>query len=281
MTRKGHFFMETYIEITIDIAGQEQSSLLIASLTVQGYTGFLEEQSCLKAYIPSTEFQPSIIKEVCDEHACQYTVNSIAPANWNESWETSFKPVCVGDFAAIRATFHPPVTGVLHEILINPKMSFGTGHHATTYLMIQQMQGLDLLHKKIFDFGTGTGVLAILASRMGASSILAIDNDTWSIENAKENFTLNQASAIELKLADYPPAQQLFDIILANINRSVLLKFMPTLSNSLLPAGYLLVSGLLEEDLSLLLEAAANAQLTLVNVVKKEGWLAILFNKTG
>lgn len=124
-------------------------------------------------------------------------------------------------------------------------------------------------------------MLAILASRMGASSILAIDNDTWSIENAKENFTLNQASAIELKLADYPPAQQLFDIILANINRSVLLKFMPTLSNSLLPAGYLLVSGLLEEDLSLLLEAAANAQLTLVNVVKKEGWLAILFNKTG
>jgi ribosomal protein L11 methyltransferase len=278
MTREGHFFMETYIELTIENIGQEQSHFLIASLDAIGYTGFLEESNCLKAYVPVSAFQPLLVNELCAQLACVYTTKTIPPSNWNESWETSFNPVRVENFAAIRATFHTPVSNVQHEILINPKMSFGTGHHATTYLMIQQMQRLDLKNKRVFDFGTGTGVLSVLASKMGAASVFAIDNDVWSIENASENFQLNKTVAIELQLAEYPPDMQ-FDGILANINRSVLLKFIPALSNSLVPSGFLIVSGFLKEDKELLLEAATYTKLKLCNVLNKEGWLSILFYK--
>ena len=197
--------------------------------------------------------------------------------NWNEKWESSFSPVQVGNFAAVRATFHAPVSDVRHEILINPKMSFGTGHHATTYLMIQQMQGMNLFEKRVFDFGTGTGVLAILAEKMGATDIVAIDNDPWSIENANENIRLNKGMHIKLVSAEHPPEKQHFDLILANINRSVLLKFIPALSNLLAPSGYLLLSGILEEDDELLTQAVDSTDLFFANRLSKDGWVSLLF----
>ena len=166
---------------------------------------------------------------------------------------------------------------MIHEILINPKMSFGTGHHATTYLMIQQMQGMNLFEKRVFDFGTGTGVLAILAEKMGATDIVAIDNDPWSIENANENIRLNKGMHIKLVSAEHPPEKQHFDLILANINRSVLLKFIPALSNLLAPSGYLLLSGILEEDDELLTQAVDSTDLFFANRLSKDGWVSLLF----
>ncbi|MBM3412463.1 MAG: 50S ribosomal protein L11 methyltransferase [Bacteroidetes bacterium] len=281
MTRKGHFFMETYFEVTITISGQEQSSLLIAELDALGFTGFIEESTCLKAYIPAKDYSPQLLADLCKKENCQFTKAAIEPTNWNEKWESSFSPVLVGSFAIVRATFHQPVKEVEHEILINPKMSFGTGHHPTTFLMIQQMQRLDLRNKRVFDFGTGTGVLSILADKMGAMSTLAVDNDEWSIENAKENLLLNGTKGVRIEAAAYPPENDRFDLILANINRSVLLKFIPTLSRILMPNGNIIISGFLKEDQELLIEAATEANLSLVTVMHKEEWLSILFNKVG
>lgn len=273
--------METYIELTIENIGQEQSYLLIAALDAIGYTGFLEESDCLKAYIPAAHFQQKVVEDLCKRENFSFSFKPIAPANWNEKWESSFSPVLVENFAAIRATFHPPVKDILYEVLINPKMSFGTGHHATTYLMIQHMQRLELKNKRVFDFGTGTGVLSILADKMGAAAILAIDNDEWSIENAKENLLLNNTKRVQLKTASYPPEKEEFDLILANINRSVLLKFFPALSNALLPAGLIAISGFLEEDKEILVQAAAAVSLSLSQEMNREGWVSILFKKEG
>jgi len=269
--------MEAYIEVTIENVEQEQASLLIAAFTACGFTGFLEEQHGLKAYIPSSNFCEEQVTAICKKENCAFSFKEIAPMNWNEKWESSFSPVQVGNFAAVRATFHAPVSDVIHEILINPKMSFGTGHHATTYLMIQQMQGMNLFEKRVFDFGTGTGVLAILAEKMGATDIVAIDNDPWSIENANENIRLNKGKKIKLVSAEHPPEKQHFDLILANINRSVLLKFIPALSNLLAPSGYLLLSGILEEDDELLTQAVDSTDLFFANRLSKDGWVSLLF----
>lgn len=281
MTRKGHFFMETYIEVLIESSGQEQSSFFIATLDKNGYTGFLEEINCLKAYIPAANFQPVVVAELCSSQGCSFSIKHIEPTNWNERWESSFHPVYVENFAVISATFHAPVKEVTHEIIINPKMSFGTGHHATTFLMIQQMQKLELRNKRVLDFGTGTGILAILADKMGASYTLAIDNDRWSIENAKENLLLNHTAGVQLETAAYPPDNVQFDLIFANINRSVLLKFIPTLSKNLSIAGSVLISGFLKEDQDLLIQAAKDANLSMVTILHKDEWLSILFNKAG
>src|SRR5205085_7037613 len=139
-----------------------------------------------------------------------------------EEWEKNFERVIIDDFVAIRAPFHKPIQKVTHEIVITPKMSFGTGHHATTFMMIQQMQDVDFKNKKVLDFGTGTGILAILAEKLGATKITAIDNDEWSISNANENIKTNNCRNIQLLLSDSPMLSQKFDVILANINKSVI-----------------------------------------------------------
>ena len=132
-----------------------------------------------------------------------FSETTIEETNWNQVWESSFEPVVVDDFVAVRADFHEPIKGIKHEIVITPKMSFGTGHHATTYMMLEQMGKLDFKDKRVLDFGTGTGVLAILAEKMGAKKIIAIDNDEWSIENANENIKRNNCVAVELKTQHY------------------------------------------------------------------------------
>lgn len=248
MTPSGSFFMEDYIEIIIPVSSEEQSSLFIASLTALGFDGFLEEATCLKAYIPHTTLNQSEFESWCTESHVQAQQNLIKPNNWNQQWESDFQPVKVGTFAVVRATFHNPVNEAEYDIVINPKMSFGTGHHATTYMMIDQMRKIDFLNKRVLDFGAGTGVLAILSKKMGASYVAAIDNDTWSIENATENIQLNNAADIFVSCAAHPPAADTFDVILANINKSVLLRFIPNFHSLLTPNGLLLLSGFLCDD---------------------------------
>jgi ribosomal protein L11 methyltransferase len=203
-----------------------------------------------------------------------FNITSIPEQNWNAVWESNFEPVVVDDFCAVRADFHQPIKNVQHEIIITPKMSFGTGHHATTYMMIEQMSNIDFTKKRVFDFGTGTGILAILAQKLGAASITASDNDEWSIENAEENFQKNDVHSIILYRSSAIPKDS-FDIILANINRNVLSEYASALVNILSPNGVLLVSGILKEDEKIIV-AAFNI-LQPIKVQQNKNWVSILF----
>ena len=174
-----------YIEISIQTT--ELQEVLIALLAEIGYEGFEEEEGLLKAFIKEGAFDRGALETLLADYGLEYVEQRIEDRNWNAEWEANFQPVVVDGFCAIRAHFHPPMPEMEHELVITPKMSFGTGHHATTYMMLQAMRGIDLRGKRVLDFGTGTGVLAILAERLGAAEVVAIDNDDWSIENAQEN----------------------------------------------------------------------------------------------
>jgi ribosomal protein L11 methyltransferase len=183
--------MENYIEITIHSELQEQNEILIALLSNEGYDGFEETESALKACIPEHEFNKQTLDKLLQSFSLSYHQEIIAPKNWNTEWESSYQPVIVEDIAAVRAHFHMPIENVSYEIIITPKMSFGTGHHATTWQMMKLMQQVNFTNKKVFDFGCGTGVLAILAEKMGATGILATDIDDWCIDNTNENSLMN------------------------------------------------------------------------------------------
>src|SRR5258706_6965141 len=186
--------MNRYIQITIDTKDGDESDIFVARLSQAGFEGFEEEPGKLHAFIPETLYDSgatekiiSAVKGVADPYHSFFRIQWIEPKNWNAEWEKEFVPVIVEDFCCIRASFHQPVSTVRYDLVITPKMSFGTGHHATTYMMIATMQFLDFKNRSVLDFGTGTGVLAILAYKLGAGSVLAIDSDDWSIENAREN----------------------------------------------------------------------------------------------
>jgi ribosomal protein L11 methyltransferase len=270
--------METAALIFLNIS-KEQCDILIAELSTVGFTGFEEMEDSLKAYIPAESFFEEDIKEICLSLNCSYHKEMIAETNWNALWESNFSPVIVDDFAGIRAHFHPPIANVHHEILITPKMSFGTGHHATTHLMIQQMRQLFFTGKQVFDFGTGTGVLAILAEKLGADNVLAIDNDDWSIDNTNENVEKNNCKRIIIQKANDAHTGQLFHIILANINKNVLLDNMTALNQQLLADGQLLISGLLIEDEEALKKAAEDEGLHFQQTWQRNGWICMQFSK--
>ncbi|MFZ4057503.1 MAG: 50S ribosomal protein L11 methyltransferase, partial [Ferruginibacter sp.] len=198
--------MMNYYEFDFDGVDQELNDQLIALLSNQGFEGFEEEEGTLLAFIAIDKFDENLFHEtIAHFPQLSYTQTEIEQVNWNQQWEQGFQPVQVGSFAAVRAHFHAAIPEVKYDIVITPKMSFGTGHHPTTYLMMQQMESIDFKNKSVFDFGTGTGVLAILAEKLGAASVLAIDNDEWSINNSKENVAMNHCSAITLALGDCPP----------------------------------------------------------------------------
>ena len=201
--------MNRYIHITIDTKDSEESDIFVARLSQAGFEGFEEEPGKLHAFIPETLYEAetaekiiSGVKGVADPYHTFFKIEWIEPRNWNAYWEKEFEPVVVEDFCAIRAHFHEPVPGVKYDLVITPKMSFGTGHHATTYLMISTMRYHDFRNCSVLDFGTGTGVLAILACKLGAASVLAIDSDEWSIENARENTEVNHCPAIRIEKRD-------------------------------------------------------------------------------
>lgn len=186
----------------------------------------------------------------------------------------------VDDFVVIRADFHQQSFHTELDILITPKMSFGTGHHATTYMMVSQMRVLEWAGKKVLDFGTGTGILAILANKLGAREVIALDNDDWAIENATENILGNNCHHISVRKAHTAVTQDKFDIILANINRNVIIANAEILTESLLPAADLLVSGLLKEDEQDIKDLLIQLGLTYLTTVYKAQWIAMHFRKT-
>ncbi|HRN49444.1 MAG: 50S ribosomal protein L11 methyltransferase [Chitinophagaceae bacterium] len=267
-----------YIEILIKDLSEADKEILIANLSELA-EGFEETENTFKIYIKQEKFDTTEIKVLSEKLQFSYQIASIPNQNWNQLWESNFDPVIVNDFVAVRADFHQSEKNVEHEIVITPKMSFGTGHHATTFLMMQQMRKIDFTGKSVFDFGTGTGILAILAYKLGASRILATDIDEWSINNAQENFERNAISQIVLKQSDSAIQNETFDIILANINRNILIETIPDLAKQLQKGGVLLLSGLLAVDEPDILSVCDNNALVLKESVQKEKWICLYFNK--
>ncbi|CAL1519944.1 50S ribosomal protein L11 methyltransferase [Chitinophaga sp. MM2321] len=268
----------SHIAITIQV-GPEQTDLLIAQLSAAGFEGFEEQPDLLIAYIPEADFNEVVLKDVLAPYGVAYTQETIQQVNWNALWESNFEPVQVDDFCGIRAAFHPPFSPTpTYEIVITPKMAFGTGHHATTSSMIKLMQGLSFTGKSVFDFGTGTGILAILAEMMGAAKLDAIDYDEWAVNNTMENIAANNTHKIRVWQADSLDAvTATYDIVLANINCNVLLHFMADMHRLLQPGGILLLSGILPSDEEQILAAAIPVGFSLQKKIEKDNWLAMQF----
>ena len=273
--------MNNTLEIKIVGLTDEANEELIAFLSTQYYDAFEEEGEILKAYIKEEYFDENQLRDILAPYPVSFSKTIIEEKNWNEVWESNFSPVIVDDFCVIRAEFHPMFQAIEHVINITPKMSFGTGHHATTYLMIQQMSEIDFKGKKVADFGTGTGVLAILAEKMGGENIVAIDYDDWSIENSKENFQRNDCKNIKLEKADKFPSSDKFDIILANINKNVIQDNATNLSTSVKTNGHLLLSGLLKEDENAIVDTFITKGFYHQHTVEKNNWICILLKFGG
>lgn len=220
-----------------------------------GFEGFFEHDHFLSAYIPSDKLNREEINTILDGFGISpdYEVNEIPEKNWNEEWEKNFEPIVIGESCYIRAPFHPRAA-YPYEIIIEPKMSFGTGHHATTSLMIGEMMDIDMKDKSVLDAGCGTGILAIFAELLGAGSITAVDIDDWSYRNAVENTALNNCHRITVKQDDISAYRETstFDVILANINLNVLKSSLHIYSFLSKTGGHLLMSGILTTDIETL-----------------------------
>lgn len=266
-----------HTQLTFENLNESQKEILIAKL--YDYSeGFEEFESGLKAIINTENFNDNL-QELLNDLQLNPLIEEIPPQNWNQLWESNFEPVVVDDFVAVRADFHEPFQNVQHEIIITPKMSFGTGHHATTFLMMRMMRGIDFKDASVFDFGTGTGILAIFAKKLGAKNIIATDIDAWSIENAAENFERNRSSDVTLIQSDSALHGNGHDVILANINKNVLMETIPQLRGILKQSGILLLSGLLEADQTDIAELCTKFGLKLSEKQSKNGWIALKFNK--
>lgn len=272
-----------YIQYSFTVNPPEPGSdILIAMLSDLGFDSFTQNDKGFDAYILSNLENESEIKELnFDDFNYSYTRTEIPKTNWNEEWEKNFNPVYVDNLVCIRAHFHPKAENIKHDIVITPKMSFGTGHHDTTWLMSKTMFSLNFKNTQALDMGCGTGILAILAKQLGATKLLGIDIDEWSIENSIENASINLASDIEFKKGDASllPTSETFNIILANINKNVLKKDMSAYFKCLKKEGYLLLSGFFTTDVEELKQLAQSIGFSFIESYNKNEWAVIKLKK--
>jgi ribosomal protein L11 methyltransferase len=273
--------MDDYIKIEFEHLNTGEKEIIIALLTGMKYEGFEEEDDLLSAFILSSNYDENKLKTFCRNRKLSFSVSKLENKNWNAYWETNFQPVIINHsindrpWVAIRAAFHESIKDIKHELIITPKMSFGTGHHATTTMVIQMMSGLDFSGKTVLDFGTGTGILAILSEKLGASTIIAIDNDDQSIKNAGENFDSNNCSKIQLLEASTANVDIKFDIILANIVKGVILDNLTAFAKEMVKDSVILLSGLLADDEEEILEKATRNNLILDKKVEEKNWICL------
>ena len=275
--------MTTYLEFDFKINPvQPWSEILMAELIEIGFDSFTEEYDGILGYIPEELFSEDALKSISlmnnPDVEISYSFALMPNINWNEEWEKNFTPINVENKVLIRAEFHQENPN-LHEIIIQPKMSFGTGHHPTTHLMIQQMLDMDFMDKKVLDMGCGTSVLGIFAKQKDASEVVAIDIDEWSVENSIENAERNN---VKLRISQGTSdnlGDEDFDIILANINRNILITDIPTYVSVLRDKGKLLLSGLCFFDVEDILEVCDKQGLRLVNKQQREEWCSLLLEK--
>ena len=267
-----------YIEIKVNIDSVTMArDIVVAELGEIGFESFVESEEGIDAYIQEPLFDEGLMKNLsCFNHTdfkVNYIKNFIQEQNWNEVWEQSFDSINVNNNCMVRAPFHEPNKNIEFDIIIEPKMSFGTGHHETTFLMIQELLAMDLNAKTVLDMGCGTGVLAILAEQKKAIKILAVDIDDWAFENTLDNIVKNNCSKIEVLKGGAECIQnKKFDVIIANINRNILLQDLKNYSNSLNKNGHVLLSGFFSSDKDLLMEEANKNGLTLSNLNSKNDW---------
>ena len=260
---------------------QPAVEILIAELGYAGFESFVETDEGVTAYIQKEEWNDAILEDIdilkSDEFNISYTFEEIEQTNWNEEWEKNFNPILVDDICSVRAPFHPK-PDTKYDIIIEPKMSFGTGHHETTHMMIQHILKNDFKGKSVLDMGCGTGVLAILAEMKGANPLDAIDYDNWCYLNSLENVERNNCKNITVIEGDASALKNRhYDIIIANINRNILLNDMATYFKCLNNNGVLFLSGFYNDDIPIIEEECNKHGLKLVETLEKNNWVALKF----
>lgn len=273
-------YKEVSLKLTPILPAREVLTMYLAEV---GYESFVDNEEGLQVYIPEPDFNEETLKETIAKVSafCTVTYEVIhhEKQNWNAQWESSFEPVEVKDTCRIRAPFHETKAGFAHEIIIEPKMSFGTGHHETTKTIIDAMSELDFTGKSVLDMGTGTGVLAIYAEKLGASELVAIDIEEWAYENTIENVEVNSCDKIEARLGgkEQIKSSEVFDIVIANINRNILLEDMHAYAAAMKKDSILLLSGFYALDALILTEKAS--EFGLEGILRKEenSWTVLGF----
>ncbi|GJM62275.1 50S ribosomal protein L11 methyltransferase [Persicobacter diffluens] len=270
-----------FVEIKVNCT-PEFGDILQAELAEAGFSSFLDNEKGFDGWAEVDAYEAEATKEVMARYAAltelSYEVVEVEKQNWNEEWEKNYEPIFIGDQVAIHADFHQLEKDFPYKIAINPKMSFGTGHHQTTRLMIQNMLNIDHQQKRVLDAGTGTGILAIMAQLLGAAEVESYDIDEWCVENSKENYALNkmeipvyQGTIAEMNF------EQPFDILIANINRNVLVHEMKDYVANMVAGGHLLLSGFYEEDIAIIEEVTAPLGLEKQSFIKEGDWVSVHF----
>ena len=265
-------------------ASPDQADILLAELGEIGFDIFEDSDTGLIAYCQTDLFDQIVFEDLIARYQflgpIQYEIKEIEKQNWNAVWETNYDPIRISDLVFIRANFHPSEPGYQMEIVINPKMSFGTGHHETTFQMSQALFDLDLAGKSVLDAGTGTGILAFVAKKLGASFVRGFDIDEWSVENSIENASLNACEDVEFEKGTIlDESARRYDVLLANINRNILLDEMGEYADRIVSGGDLLLSGFYTEDIPMLIERAEALGLNYVSQSEKNRWACLRFKK--
>jgi len=272
------------INFTLEPNIKEAAEIMMAQLGDMGFESFIETETGFEAYMPNEQFSPESIDNLFipfDNVKISYTKETIADRNWNKTWEEYyFTPISIGNDVLIRGSFHEPARDVKYEIVIDPKMAFGTGHHETTVLMIKHILETDMKGKKVLDMGCGTGILGILCSMTGAAEITGIDIEDWAynntIENCKKN-NINNMKAIHGDANDINSSG--YDIVLANINRNILLNDISKYSKVLKSGGLLFLSGFYESDLEIINNETKKHDLTFISSKSDNKWMASTYRK--
>lgn len=273
-----------YIEYKFTVIPKEPATeILIAELGNVGFESFVENDKGLIAYIQKENWNEALLEGIfilnSDEFSIAYTQNEVAQTNWNAAWEENFEAIEVDNMVSIRAPFHEN-PNLKYAIVIEPKMSFGTGHHETTHMMVQHLLQLELENKKVLDMGCGTGILAIFAEMRGAKPTDAIDIDNWCYLNSIENVARNNCEHISVFEGDSTLlTDKKYDVIIANINRNILLMDMEVYTNCLNEKGVLLLSGFYKEDIPMIDAAVSKYQLKLETTLERNNWVALKYNK--
>jgi ribosomal protein L11 methyltransferase len=270
-------------EIPVRSWSSTEREILVAKMSVIGFHGFAERDELIRAYIHGEDYSGDAMNQLIDECSdlgirVQYRFHETEDQNWNREWEKRFDPVLIAGEVLIKAPFHRDIQDLPCTIVIEPKMSFGTGHHYTTRMMIVEMMQHDMEGSRVLDMGCGTAILGIYAFMKGADRILCIDNDQWAYENAIENIARNRAGRVEVRLGDISSAgKEKFDFLLANITRDTLVRDMPRYFEHLVEKGIMVLSGFLAEDVQFLLNAAYQCGLDHLNTVEEASWILLSF----
>jgi ribosomal protein L11 methyltransferase len=272
----------TRLQVVCDL---EFSEILMAEIAEAGFDTFMETEKGFEAYVEEKNFNADLIDSLKEKYKwvnpLLFFYDQVEKQNWNEEWEKNLQPIIVDDRCLVRAEFHKIEKQYPYEIIITPKMSFGTGHHQTTYLMIQSQLDIDHANKRVMDAGCGTAILSIMASKLKAKEVEAFDIDEWSVINGTENIQNNHCQNIHIHQGkiDDMKFEGKFDLILANINKNILLSEMKSYANYLVACGQLLISGFYTHDIGDLLNEANKHQLTEVSRKDRETWAAVLLER--